>query len=79
MSHPIGIYPKCLEIRTLTKHHCFPRRFFPKQNRPVCIWICRDCHDNIEKKIPYHKKMPKSFYLNVAKDFLAQGATQSVA
>lgn len=76
MSRPVGICPKCLEIKHLTKHHCFPKRFFPKQPKPVCLWICRDCHSDLEREIPYRKKMSRDFYLKVVRDFLKRGTQQ---
>lgn len=75
---PRGLCPKCLEIAVLTKHHCFPKRFFPNQPKPVCLWICRTCHDELERLIPYRRKMPRNFYLDVAKHFLGRANDESL-
>ena len=62
--------PKCLEMKTLTKHHIYPKRFF--RNSPI-FWLCRECHDDLEMGIPYKPKLQKSFYLEILVNFLKGG------
>ena len=64
-----GECPKCHCQKILTKHHIKPRRWFGrgKRNNSV-IYICRECHDELELLIPYEKqKVP--FYYQVIKQF----------
>ncbi len=70
-----GLCPKCLEYKRLTRHHILPRRIFRKQRSPPILDLCRDCHDILENKIPYKRKS-KSFYFNVAKNFLQEGVNE---
>ncbi len=66
---------KCLQIREGSKHHILPRRFFnTNQNSPL-LFLCRDCHNDIEKHIPQHTKLDRDEYFQIAVDFL-QGAAQ---
>jgi len=52
----------------MTKHHIYPKRFFgtkgPKQP------LCRQCHDEIERMIPFKLKLTKEDYRNILEDFL---------
>ena len=65
-----GLCPKCLELKELTKHHIFPRRFFKKDKRPAILHLCRSCHDKLEMRIPYKEKMYKSEYIAITQEFL---------
>jgi len=65
-----GICPKCNEFTALTKHHIKPKRFFGKRNNTDWIYICRDCHDDLEKLIPLKELQPVEFYYNVVELFL---------
>jgi len=73
-----GLCPKCIEITQLTRHHIFPLRHYPRQRKPVCLYLCRNCHSDLERKIPF-KKMARDFYVAVVKNFLTGGnyATRS--
>jgi hypothetical protein len=64
----IGLCPKCLEIKNLTKHHIFPKRFFGENDN--VLYICRECHNNIESIIPEYYQLAKEVYLNLTKQFL---------
>ena len=48
-----GFCPKCCGVRELTKHHVYPKRFRRKNN--TILLLCRDCHDEIEKILPFEK------------------------
>lgn len=58
--------PKCKEIKMGTRHHVFPKRFFED---PAILYLCRDCHDDIERLIPTRKKH-KEFYIKLTHQFL---------
>lgn len=64
----IGKCPKCKEVKELTRHHIYPRRFFC--GRSEVVLICRKCHDLLERKIPEKKKLPEQFYELVVHNFL---------
>ncbi len=67
----IGVCPRCLHIRGLSKHHVFPKRFFGKGNgnRSVLL-LCGECHEFIENIIPYSVKLNKGQYLELHQLFL---------
>lgn len=65
-----GICPKCGELKYLTRHHIFPKRFYFKQKHPPIIHICRFCHNEIERLIPVEQKLPRGAYLRIVKEFL---------
>lgn len=60
----------------MTSHHVFPRRWFGnnKRQRAVRLLLCRDCHDDLERVIPFHK-MPLAFYTRVIREFLPMNTT----
>jgi hypothetical protein len=37
-------------------------RFFPKQTEPDVILLCRACHDELEKTIPWGERRSRTFY-----------------
>ena len=43
-----AICPKCGERKALTKHHVYPKRYKAFSRRKVYVWLCRDCHDELE-------------------------------
>lgn len=49
----LEICPRCRELKKLTKHHINPVRFFGGGG-PLG-YICRDCHDRLEKLIWKHE------------------------
>lgn len=65
-----GFCPKCCLMNFLTKHHVYPKRFFKSKN-PAFVYLCRDCHDELEKLIPYRKKLSKRMYEEILKSFIA--------
>lgn len=67
-----GLCPKCQEMRYLTRHHLYPKRFFKNQKRPATLFICRQCHNELERRIPYAKKLQKEDYLQIARAFLME-------
>lgn len=63
------VCPKCDRLMILTRHHIKPRRWFGKGRRNnSVIYICRECHDELELLIPYERKKV-SFYYEVIKQF----------
>lgn len=70
MSKLIGICPKCLEVKELSRHHVFPRRWF---ERKEIFILCRQCHNQIEFIISERergKKLQEHIYLEIIKSFL---------
>ena len=67
-----GVCPKCNEEKILTKHHVFPKRWFGRgRHNQEYLWICRECHDELELLIPYKKKK-RNFYVEIVGMFLSQ-------
>ena len=65
----IGECPKCRASKALTKHHIKPRRWVGKGRRNShVVWICRECHDELEEMIPYERKKV-GFYFEVVRQF----------
>lgn len=62
-----GLCPKCKVRKNLTKHHIFPIRHYGYTNITICL--CRECHSELEKQIPFDK-MDNLFYRQVVKNFL---------
>jgi len=65
-----GICPKCMECRQLTRHHIFPLRFFGHSNN--VLHICRFCHDEIEEILPKYRKLKKTEYVRLHKQWLME-------
>jgi len=65
-----SICPKCFKIKKLTAHHIFPKRFFGDNNSK--LYICRDCHDEIEEIIPRYRKLAKRDYIFLTKQWLTE-------
>ena len=67
----IGICPKCGEMKKLTKHHVLPKRHFGNgKKNPERLLICRECHDDLERLIPFERQ-PVPFYKEVVALFLS--------
>lgn len=68
----VGVCPKCRrpcgEGVQRTRHHIKPKRFF--RGSRETIYLCRDCHNSIEKRIPLERKLPVNFYYLVVNNFL---------
>jgi hypothetical protein len=60
--------PKCLLILPGTKHHLFPKRFFGSEG-PL-LYLCRNCHSDLEKIIPQFQELEKDDYLQITREFL---------
>lgn len=61
--------PKCEKTKQLTEHHIKPKRHFGngKGNWEV-ILLCRKCHNELERLIPFDKQ-PEEFYYNIVISF----------
>lgn len=66
-----GICPKCKEVKELTNHHIYPKRFYGNQFSRRKLLICRTCHNTLETFIPQREKMPDKFYQSIVDLFLA--------
>ena len=73
MTVRFGLCPRCLELKQLTRHHIYPKRWFKKDHeQPIC-YLCRDCHNDIEYILwcrEKGKKLKKHVYLNILISFL---------
>lgn len=66
-----GHCPKCgksYEEVMFTRHHILPKRLF--RGSRATIDLCRGCHDDIEKRIPFRLKLPVSTYYLIVNNFL---------
>lgn len=65
-----GRCAKCHKLGLQTKHHLLPKRHYGngRKNDKVLI-LCRKCHDEIERLLPYEKKS-KNFYIEVTSKFI---------
>ncbi len=61
---------KCLRIRESSKHHLLPRRFFGSNQNSPLLFLCRECHNDLEEQIPQHVKLDRDEYFQIAVDFL---------
>lgn len=59
---------KCLEVRPGTRHHLWPRRFF--NGRGPILFLCRQCHNLIERLLPQNVELHPDDYLQIAREFL---------
>jgi len=66
-----GYCPKCHEVKDLTQHHIWPKRFF--RGGYGKLSICRNCHDEIETILPRYVKLSKEDYLWITKIWLLGG------
>jgi hypothetical protein len=70
MSKLVGVCPKCLEIKELSRHHVFPRRWF---KRKEIIFFCRQCHNEVEYIISIRERgrpLDEHVYVSIIKSFL---------
>ncbi|WP_457635804.1 HNH endonuclease [Persephonella sp.] len=68
-----AVCPKCFNLRKLTKHHILPKRHFKKkEDREKIFLLCRECHDEIEKQIPF-EKMQRQYYFFLLRRFILIG------
>lgn len=71
----IGLCPKCMKVKRLTKHHIIPSSVSKKQENALLLFVCRDCHDEIDK-ITFKKiaislhELTREDFIQIAKDFL---------
>lgn len=64
-----GLCPKCKRNAWLTRHHIYPQRYYRKQRHPAILYLCRECHNQIERIIP-SQKLRKDDYLSLCVAFL---------
>lgn len=65
----LSVCARCKTFKHLTKHHVLPLRWFQGEG-PIMV-LCRTCHDEIEKIIPF-RRMPYIFYWRVAIYFVKE-------
>ena len=74
--------PKCHELRKLTCHHVFPRRwwmFWTGRQRRQEVYVCRECHNEIEAEIcrreeKRRRPLPAREYIEILETFLSKAA-----
>lgn len=48
---------RCGQRTKMTEHHVLPRRIWPVEEGNTEVgYLCRDCHDEIERIIAYRKR-----------------------
>ena len=63
--------PKCKLKLRLTRHHVYPVRHYGRKDNKEILYICRECHDDLEKNIPFQKQA-REFYTQVIDTFLGR-------
>lgn len=69
MPRPLKKCPKCGELRPMTAHHVYPRRWFGRKGNNLTFFLCRRCHDILERLIP-EGKLQKEKYIRILFRFL---------
>lgn len=73
----VQVCPKCHRVFDeqvqRTRHHILPHRFYHSSD---IIYLCRDCHDQIEKRIPLKQKLSESVYYLIVNNFLGYNAVE---
>ena len=67
---PYGMCPRCFQMKTLTRHHIYPRRFFGSKSNRASIMLCRTCHNELELIIPIHEQKEKHWYVKILANWL---------
>lgn len=62
--------PSCKKITEGTRHHILPVRFFGSNENSPILYLCRPCHDEIEKLIPQFTRLDRDEYFQIAVEFL---------
>jgi len=72
MSSRRGICCKCFRVGVkLTDHHVFPNRLAKKKNNcGTKLYLCWDCHQEIDGMIPQYKKFTKEQCIEITKRWL---------
>ena len=73
MSGTYGVCTKWLKLKHLTKHHIYPKRHY---NKPVYCYLCRKCHDALERIITTREKingkLHRNDYLDIVINFVSK-------
>ena len=64
----LGICPKCGVNQKLTKHHIVPVRHGGRKKQ--VLFICRECHNELEKVIPQKPILEDIEYYKIVIRFL---------
>ena len=72
-----GECPKCHRVGKLTKHHILPKRFYFLADAGV-IYLCRSCHDQLERRIPFKPKRTPRWYYGIVRKFLGDETYEKV-
>lgn len=64
-----GVCPACGENKPLTRHHILPKRYYNGYGE--IILLCRACHNELEKTIPFRPRLTTMKYYKLLNQFLA--------
>lgn len=67
---PDRVCPKCREFKRMTVHHLLPRRFFGKKGNHLTVFLCAECHSDLEVHIPQHEQLAREKYFLILIRFL---------
>ena len=68
------ICPKCFKKKRLEKHHIVPLRFYGKRADKIgVIHLCSECHVEIEKILPYSRKLTIKEYFDITSIWMKGG------
>lgn len=66
-----GSCKKCKKNADLEDHHIHPKRYYQGgKDKCLVIFLCSDCHDEIEELLAEHLKMSRKWYDNFTKKWL---------
>lgn len=64
--------PKCCTLQLGTRHHVYPRRFFGESDDAPIFWLCRRCHNQLERLIPEKQELQPEDYVEILRQFLEE-------
>ena len=68
-----GRCPACKRVGRLTRHHLLPRRFYGNgQHNEHILLLCKECHEELEVRIPLNTRLNDWQYLAIAAKYLKE-------
>lgn len=68
-----GRCPACQQRGALTKHHILPIRFYGKgSHNEHIVLLCRECHNELELRIPLQTMLPDWRYFVIVALFIKE-------
>ena len=71
-----GLCPCCLEIKPLTAHHIIPKRFNRHSNNTPILYLCSDCHQQLEQRLYKITRFVRERFIREAKQFVLERRRQ---